>query len=86
MALDPYSVEDIKNYIIQSHPNFSSERLDTIANIASSPRESELMITYGEEFLDYVELVGDNIGEVASSNAFKSSSRLALKNEEDKYD
>lgn len=86
VALDPYSVEDIRNYIIQSHPDFSRERLDTIANIASCPREAELMITYGDEFMDYVELVVDNIGEVASANSFKSSSKLALKNEEDKYD
>ena len=41
---------------------------------------------YGEEFLYYVQLVIDNICKVQPANAFKSSSKLALKPNSDGYD
>ena len=39
-----------------------------------------------KEMYDYTQLVMDNIAEVQSANAFKSSSKLALKADSDGYD
>jgi replication-associated recombination protein RarA len=86
--LQPYTQDELKRYF---YSNIASEgsnypELDTITRIARTPFEVDLITKYGKEFLDYVELVVDNISEVQPANAFKSANKLAFKDETDKYD
>lgn len=80
--LSPYTKEQLKSYCLEKYFNFDEEVLE----IATTPHEADLMISYGTEFIEYVNAVVDNIAEVQPANAFKSADKLALKNEEDKYD
>jgi hypothetical protein len=75
IRLEPYSKEELQEY-----------RRCVWADFASTPHDIDVLEQYGEEFLCYVNLVIDNIREVEPANAFKSSGKLALKNEENKYD
>lgn len=83
IRMEPYTEKDLIDYGCK-FPN--CELLNLVISIASTPLEMELLMQYGTEFIDYVQLVMDNIREVEPANAFKSADRLALKNEEDKYD
>jgi hypothetical protein len=78
--LEPYTEIELQEYAKKYDkviPNLSA---------AMSPYEVDMLYKYGEEFVNYVNLVIDNIAEVQPANAFKSGGKLALKNEEDKYD
>ena len=49
--------------------------------------EVDLLKKYGiDEFTNFVELVVDNVAEVSGANSFKLEEKIALKNEDDKYD
>lgn len=78
--LDGYSTKELEMY----YDGFDRKNLDskTISTIAKCPGDINLLNEYGKEFIDYVNLVIDNISEVEPANAFKSSSKLALKGEE----
>jgi DNA polymerase III delta prime subunit len=72
LYIEPYSKGELRQYCDD----------EEIISIASTPYEIDLMKTYGKDFIDYVNLVIDNIAEVEPANAFKSSGKLAIKNEE----
>lgn len=85
--LEPYSYEDKCDYLdMDPTPNWQEDEefiLDVVSNIG----EIQIMLkTDVESFRKYIELVIDNIAEVSDSNAFKIGDKIALKDEEDKYD
>ena len=86
--LQPYTRDELKSYFYRSIASEGSTypELDTITKIARTPYEVDLLVKYGQNFLDYVELVVDNISEVQPANAFKSANKLAFKDEAEKYD
>lgn len=83
IRLEPYTSGDLSVYGAK-FPN--CDLLNLAITVASTPLEMDLIMQYETEFIDYVNLVIDNIREVEPANAFKSAGKLALKNEEDKYD
>ena len=88
LILEPYIPSqleeycELKGWTMQSDPAKTKE----LCSMVSNPYELEKLREYGQEFIDYVELVMDNIAEVEPANAFKSSSKLALKSEDEGYD
>lgn len=75
LRLEPYTEKELLEY-----------KRCIWAEYASTPYEVDVLERYGQNFVDYVNLVIDNITEVEPANAFKSAGKLALKDEEDKYD
>lgn len=86
IRIEPYSEDELRSYFFQVVDEGDYPEATIITSIASTPYDVDLLIQYGCGFIDYVNLVVDNIREVEPANAFKSVNRLALKNEEDKYD
>lgn len=98
IRLEPYSGDELyeflKNITQDKDFAYGSDAEDStnciwmncIWGIASTPYELKEFLNYGSEFFRYVDLVKDNISEVEAANAFKSSSKLALHGEDDKYD
>jgi replication-associated recombination protein RarA len=83
LNIEPYSSQDLIDYMTQ---NYGADT-HNYEQIATTPYEVDMLMKYGNDFIDYVNLVVDNIGVVQSANAFKSGSRLGFKSEEDdKYD
>lgn len=87
LKLETYSMDDLNKFIdLVDYTLSNSEKaflLDTCAN----KYEIETICKYGvSDFYSYVEKVVNNIYKVQSANAFKLAEKLALKNEEDKYD
>ena len=78
--LDGYTKDELKEYYYMGTYGNKSE-CDLFCSICDTPGEIDMLTQYGVEFYDYVKLVADNIAEVEPANAFKSSSKLALKNE-----
>lgn len=78
--LEPYSKNELKAYC--ELKGISTEFVD----IATNPYQIEDLSVYGKELDDFVDLVLDNIAEVEPANAFKSSSKLALKSDSKGYD
>lgn len=85
LSLDPYTKKELEQYFY-STTNEGGSEIKLISDIATTPYEVDKMIEYGKDFIDYVNLVIDNIANVEPANAFKAGGRIALKNEEDKYD
>lgn len=90
IRMEPYTVKDMEELgMSMISDDFTDEQKTTfqIAFLtADTPYELKELFTYGKEFFTYVDLVMDNISEVEAANAFKSSSKLALHGEDDKYD
>lgn len=78
--LEPYTESELQEYATKYDGKIAQ------LSAATSPYEVDMLYRYGEDFVNYVNLVIDNIAEVQPANAFKSGGKLALKNEEDKYD
>ena len=86
LKMEEYSVDEIEEMIYKINPNASKIEECIIEEVAFNYYEIQLLFSYGvEEFYDYVKKVFDHIYKVQSANAFKLSEKLALKNEEDKY-
>ena len=95
--LEPYSYEDKCDYIDyqgSKHQRyfFPEEVEEFVLEVASNIGEVELFMSMNDkdphaitDFKEYVNLVIDNIAEVSGSNAFKIGEKIALKDEEDKY-
>ena len=82
-----YSKKELESYFeerAESDLEKSNEK-DLLLEIAEVPNDVDLLLSYGKDFIDYVEFVVENIAEVEPANAFKSSVKLAIKNE-DGYD
>ena len=84
--LEPYSYEDKCDYIEQQGvPEFEDDE-NFILDVASNPGEVQQLLKMDiSRFRNYVGLVIDNIAEVSDSNSFKIGDKIALKDEEDKY-
>ena len=78
--MEPYTIEQLDEYR-KSNDLFGANS-ELVKAIATNPKEINLLNEYGNDFYNYVQLVVDNIAEVEPANAFKSSNKLALKNEE----
>lgn len=83
LRMESYSKQELIEY---SRKYTSSSDLDKVIEIANVPQDIDILLEYGTNFFDYVNLVIDNIADVESANAFKSGTKLALKDEPDKYD
>lgn len=75
-TMEDYSMDELLEYAHEK--NYSVKNI----SMASTPYEVDMLYAYGEDFINYVNLVIDNIAEVEPANAFKSSAKLAIKNEE----
>ena len=91
--MEPYSYEDKCDYIDSKAVTLTQKDLEFILNVSDNIGNVqsflELVLFKGisiKDFIDYVNLVIDNIAEVSGSNAFKISEKIALKDETDKYD
>lgn len=76
--IQPYTIQEIDEYFLMKN---SKQDRKLICDICETPYEVDLLCEYGSEFIDYVNLVIDNIAEVEPANAFKSSLKLNIKNE-----
>ena len=84
--LEPYSYEDKCDYINQKYSDIDNELMEFVLDVAVTPGDIDILLeTDTFAFKDFVALVVDNIAEVEGSNAFKIAEKLALKDEEDKY-
>lgn len=81
LILDPYIPSQLEEYA-----KLKGWDCKELCSMVSNPYELGKLREYGKDFIDYVELVLDNIAEVEPSNAFKSSSKLSLKSEDEGYD
>ncbi len=85
--MEPYSYEDKCDYIEMLPTQYSDEIFDFVIDATSNIGEIKQLLEYDiEAFSKYVECVIDNIAEVSGSNAFKIADKIALKDEENKYD
>ena len=85
LYMEPYSRDDLKTYFWQNY-NEGGAEVNMITDIAETPYQVDLLVKYGLAFIDYVNLVLDNISLVEPANAFKSGSKLSLKEDDSKYD
>lgn len=79
----PYTHQELREYYDSKYYGVDIDYSDLV--ICKTPYEVDKLCEYGKEFIEYVNLVIDNIAEVESANAFKSAKKLALKND-DGYD
>lgn len=88
--LEPYSYEDKCDYI-ESRPDgtvhfWDDKEEEFVLDVASNIGEIQQLLGMSiSDFKKYVDLVIDNIAEVSDSNSFKIGDKIALKDEEDKY-
>lgn len=85
--MEPYTYEDKCDYIEQvGVPEFEEDE-NFILDVASNLGEVQQMLNMDiHQFKAYVDLVIDNIAEVSGSNAFKIAEKVALKDEDNKYE
>ena len=87
--MDRYTPDEILEYSI---PIFGLEKLDCdtrqiITDLCETPGDVDILAKMGvHEFNDYVQLVVNNIETVSLANAFKISSKIALKDGDKGYD
>ena len=87
LKMEEYSFDEIEEMIYKINPNTTKLEECIIEDIAFNYYEIKLLFGYGvEEFYNYVQKVFNHIYRVQSANSFKLAEKLALKNEEDKYD
>lgn len=82
--MEPYSAQDIGDYYTQT---YDANLDDIILDVCEVPGDVDIMKSVGAiKFYDYVKMVVDNIAEVSGANSFKIADKIALKDEEGKYD
>lgn len=88
MNMQPYTAEDKKLILssLDTESKLTPEQQSYFIEMANTPYELQKLFEYGQDFLDYVEMVADNISVVESANAFKSGNKLALKSNDEGYD
>lgn len=85
MKMDAYTMTERMNYALSV--GISTEDYNRIGNFCEVPGDIDNLRKYDiDKFLKFVELVIDNIAEVEGANAFKIGEKLALKDEENKFD
>lgn len=82
--MQPYSQKELYEYC----DTMKYENQDILVSICETPGDMVTLLKTGgaDEFLRYVQLVADNIGEVSLANSFKIASKVALKDGTDGYD
>ena len=85
MNMDNYTPYELKEYALSI--GMSEEDFDRIGYFCNVPGEIKVVQGYDiDKFLGFVDLVIENIAEVEGANAFKIGEKLALKDEENKFD
>ena len=86
--LDPYTVYELNVYAGEFIAEKGvPEHLDMWLSICETPGDVNTIFNMDTDaFYEYVLKVVENIGNVSTTNAFKIAEKIALKNEEDKYD
>ena len=78
LRAEPYTKEELKQYAQEKYPD--DNWTDLLMNIVSTPYDIDVMSIYDKTaFIEYVNLVIDNIGTVEPANAFKSANNLQFK-------
>ena len=84
--MEPYTPDDIEEYYRSIYKRDDSE-VALVKEMCETPGDViGFVARHPTEFMDYVELVSDNIAEVSGANAFKIPSKVALKENEEGYD
>lgn len=85
--MDRYTPDEIIEYAESKYTSLELNWTDKIKDLCETPGEVDLIVKMGtKDFYDYVQLVVDNIAEVSLANAFKISSKVALKEDAEGYD
>ena len=88
--METYTPKEIDEYVRQYMPLppvEEDEFVSLFTDLCDTPGEVQLLASMGAyDFYNYVKKVVDNVATVSGSNAFKIAEKIALKNEEDKYD
>lgn len=84
----PYSSDELLVYAKSKYDDIMGwKERDGVRYVCETPGDVDLLMTYDvSEFLDYVQLVIDNIDKVSGSNAFKIAERVALQEDSSGYD
>lgn len=78
LRMEPYRTEELKQYAYEKYPD--DNWTDLLMSIVSTPYDIDVLSIYDKTaFIEYVNLVIDNIGAVEPANAFKSANRLQFK-------
>lgn len=81
MRIEPYPITTLYNYALDKYPD--DNWTDLLMSIVSTPYDVDVLSVYDKTaFIDYVNLVIDNIGSVEPANAFKSANVLQFKDTE----
>lgn len=85
--LDPYSYEELKEYIVKKSPS-KIDALDILFGFCETPGDIDQVWEYGvSEFYNFVCKVVDNIVQTSGSNALKIATSIQFKDTDpDKYD
>lgn len=86
--MEPYSYEDKCDYVNQLYDmsKWNDAETEFALDTATVPGDIDYLWTTDiKGYIEFVNLVIDNIAEVQDSNAFKIGDKIALKDEEDKY-
>jgi len=87
LAIDPYSKEDLLDYIDYKKYQLTNEQEAIILDICNDPGEIDLLYSYNIiDFYNYIEIVIDNIATVTGPNAFKIGLKLKFKEEDEGWD
>lgn len=82
-TLEKYKPSEITEYAQATY----QDNIELYRELCATPGEVDLLYKMGaEDFYYYVEKVVENIATVNGANSFKIAEKLALKDEEDKYD
>lgn len=83
LTMEPYSKRQLKDYAQETY----QDNHEIYTDLCSTPGQIDLLYKMdAEKFYGYVAKVVDNIAEVSGANSFKIAEKVALKDEEDKYD
>lgn len=83
--MEGYKSDEIREYLVAKYKNPGTD-IELVTSIASNMYEADIVMSYGIDFIGYVQLVIDNIADVELANSFKSGNKIALKDDPDKYD
>lgn len=79
----PYSQQNLKSYIEDQQITSDKNEIEQMVYVCNTPGDINILKGYDfKEFYEYVKLVYENIATVEPANAFKSSSKLAIKDDE----
>ena len=86
-TMEHYSKQELTEYINTMYPFCDDAEKDILFALCETPGDIDSLVKQGTaNFYAYVAKVVDNIAEVRGANSFKIAEKVALKDEEDKYD